>query len=425
MRAPRVLVHDYAGHVGQVAVSRELARRGFEVLHLYAAGIETPRGALERRPGDPANFAIQPVHFTTCFHKHSYVLRQMQEIRYGKPLVRAMRAFAPDIVLSANTPLFPQAALQRACRRGGLPFLFWMTDIYSLAVAGGLRGKLGPLGPLIAGFYHRLERTLLAKADGVVVIAEGFRDILCRWGIARGDVRVIPVCAPVDEITPGPKDNAWSRAQGIATTRNIVYSGTLGTKHNPRLIAALARHFADQPAVRIVVISQGVGADYLKARKQAGNLNNLLLLPFQPYDRMSEVLASADVLLAILEPQAATYSLPSKVLSQLCAGRAQVVAVPAGNAVAHLVTEAEAGIVISPDDETGFVRAVDKWRNDEVGRARMGASGRAHAERALAVGALGDAYQDAIITTLAQTGVLSDAMGDTRPVMAPERHVFE
>lgn len=422
MRAPRVLVHDYAGHVGQIAVSRELARRGFDVLHLYADGIETPRGALERRSDDPANFAIAPVRFTARFRKHNYFLRQIQEARYGRPLLRAVRGYAPDIVLSANTPLVPQVALQRACKRMGRPFIFWMTDIYSMAVANGLRGRLGFLGGLVAAFYHRLERAALTGADGVIVITDEFKAMLSGWPIGQKAVRVIPVCAPVDEIVPGHKNNDWARAHGIAHTRNIVYSGTLGTKHNPGLIAALARHFANHSDVRIVVVSQGLGADYLKARKQAEGLDNLLLLPYQPYEFLGQVLASADILLAILGPQAAAYSMPSKVLSQLCAGRAQVMAVPADNAVARLVTRAEAGLVVSPEDERGFVSAVETLLRDEGACARMGAAGRAYIQDALAVTQLGDAYQDVITQALAAA-----RMTALQPaaVAVPERRVFE
>ena len=223
MTAVRVLVHDYAGHVAQVEVSRELARRGFQVLHLYAAGLETPRGALERRPDDPATFDVASVHFVGKFQKHNYIRRQFQEFEYGWPLTKTALAFKPDIVLSANTPLFPQARLQWACRRANIPFIFWMADIYCLAVQGGLRKKMGWLGKGIVRFYRWLECFLLRRADGVIVITERFKEILKDWNIGRDDIHVIPVCAPFEEIKVGERDNEWSRAHGLAATRNVVY----------------------------------------------------------------------------------------------------------------------------------------------------------------------------------------------------------
>jgi len=395
MSAARILVHDYAGHVAQVEVSRELARRGYQVLHLYAAGLETPRGALERRPGDPPTFDVQPVFFKGKFQKHNYVRRQIQEIEYGTPLTKAVLAFKPDIVLSANTPLIPQAQLQLACRRAKMPFIFWMTDIYCLAVQGGVREKLGWVGKAIVSFYRRLECFLVRHADGVIVITERFREILAGWRVERKDVRVIPVCAPFEEIKVGERDNAWAKANGFANTVNIVYSGTLGTKHNPNLISALAQQLADLD-VRIIVISEGLGAEFLKAEKRTKRLGHLHILPFQQFEVFSNVLATADILLAILEPDAANYSIPSKVLSQMCSGRPQVVAVPSDNIVSTLICDAQSGIVVSPDDERAFVAAVRRLLNEPNHRAQMGLRGRAFVERELGIRRLGDDYISAV-----------------------------
>ena len=54
-----------------------------------------------------------------------------------------------------------------------------------------------------------------------------------------------------------------------------------------------------------------------------------MLLPYQPFGRLSEVLASADVLVALLESDAGAYSVPSKVLTYLAAGRPILGAIPA------------------------------------------------------------------------------------------------
>jgi len=388
----RIVVHDYAGHVGQIEVSRELARRGHEVLHLYAAGLETPRGDLTRNASDPAGFDVQPIHFGGVFQKHNYFKRQLQELGYGAPLVRAVLAFAPDAVLSANTPLFPQARLQWACRRAGLGFIFWMTDMYGLAVHEVLSRKLGLAGDMIGRFYKWLERALLRSADGVIVIAERFQEILSGWRLGRNDIVVIPVCAPFKAIGVGDKDNEWSRAQGVSQTLNVLYSGTLGHKHNPDLLVAVAEALRSRSDARVLVISEGPGADYVRARQVEKALPNLSVLPFQPFDQLSNVFASMDVLLAVLEEDAGNFSIPSKVLSHLCAGRAQVLAVSNENAVAQLMSASGAGLAVPPQDEAGFVDKVVGLLDDPAARQRMGADGRAYAERTYDVRRLGDDY---------------------------------
>ena len=69
----RIIVHDYVGHPFQVQLSRELARRGHEVLHLYCSSFVTPRGELTRRDDDPPGFNCRG-HRTLANHSQDEFL---------------------------------------------------------------------------------------------------------------------------------------------------------------------------------------------------------------------------------------------------------------------------------------------------------------------------------------------------------------
>jgi hypothetical protein len=51
----RIAVCDYCGHPFQVQLSRQLARRGHDVLHLHSADFVTPKGAVEHLPATTAS----------------------------------------------------------------------------------------------------------------------------------------------------------------------------------------------------------------------------------------------------------------------------------------------------------------------------------------------------------------------------------
>ena len=85
-------------------------------------------------------------------------------------------------------------------------------------------------------------------------------------------------------------------------------------KHRPDLLYALAQSL--DASCKVVVITEGIGREYLEKQPK---LSNLLLMDFQPYHEMPQVLASADVLVATLEPTAGEFAVPSKILSYLCA----------------------------------------------------------------------------------------------------------
>ena len=129
----------------------------------------------------------------------------------------------------------------------------------------------------------------------------------------------------------------------------------------------------------MVVISEGLGADWLREKKAELDVDNLLLLPFQPFAEMPDVLASSDVLIAILERDAGVFSVPSKVLTYLCAGKPILAAIPPQNLMARIIAKADAGIVEAPDAHSALVGAGVRFLRDPELRRRAGANGRRYA----------------------------------------------
>ena len=58
---------------------------------------------------------------------------------------------------------------------------------------------------------------------------------------------------------PGERENDWARRAAASTdVKTLLYSGTLGLKHNPALLVGLAaRRCASRAPVRLVVVNEG------------------------------------------------------------------------------------------------------------------------------------------------------------------------
>jgi putative colanic acid biosynthesis glycosyltransferase WcaI len=390
----RLVVHDYSGHPFQVQLSRELARRGHEVLHLHCESYVTGKGALARQPSDPPTFDIEPISLGQTFEKYSYGKRFGQERRYGRLLGERVAAYRPDAVLSSNTPLFAQSVFQRRLDPA-IRFVFWQQDVYSVAMGDAARAKIPVVGGAFAKLFQRFERKMLKRSDEIVIISDDFRPILERWGIDRSRTTVVENWAGLDEIEPGPRHNDWSREHGVDDAVVVLYAGTLGLKHNPNLLLQLAVRLADDKRdVRVVVISEGLGADWLAEHKrELGGLDNLVLLPFQPYDQLSQTLASADILVAILEPEAGVFSVPSKVLTYHCAGRPILGSIPRENLAARIIEREGSGAVTQPGDVEAFVSAATRLLHDEPLRKDMGERARNYAEKAFDIDRIGDEFE--------------------------------
>ena len=394
----RIYVHDYAGHAFVVQLSRALAARGHTVRHGFSSTNLTPQGELARQPEDPETFEPDPISTGRAVDKRATGLaglvgRQREEAAYGRAAAARVAAFQPDVLLAANTPLDALAPIQTAAKAQGAAVINWLQDVLSVGADAVLRRKIPVAGALVGAAYRQREGRLLREADAVVAITEDFRPLLHKWNVPDDRISVVENWAPLDGLPQRPQDNAWSRAHGLANRTVILYSGTLGMKHDPSLLARLAASLHD-PEARVVVVSEGAGADWLTAEKtRRSDLRQLEVLPFQPFDALPDVLATASVLTAILEPDASVVSVPSKVLAYLCAGRAISLAVPPDNLAARIVTREGAGRAAAPADAETYLTNTLALAMDPSRQLEMGTAGRAYAERTFRLEAIADRFE--------------------------------
>ncbi len=403
MESVKILVHDYAGHPFQVQLSRELAERGHSVTHCYDANFVTPHGDLSLRPNDANGFSIAPLSAGGALDKHALIRRWSQERKYGKILAEFVREQSPEVVLSANTPLGAQALALTAAREVGARFVFWLQDLYGIGIDRALRARLPVAGSVIGKRFIRTERRLLAASDAVVAISADFASFVLESGVPERNLHVIENWGPLADFDATEPEVPWKERHGLAGKFLFLYSGTLGLKHNPELLASVARAFASCPDVAVVVASEGVGVEWLRECKATEGLTNLHLLGFQPYADLPAMLRSADVLMAILEPEASVFSVPSKVLTSMCAGRPILAAIPAKNLAARVIARSNAGVVVDPSSPGALAEAAAMlWENAELRRSQ-GKAGRAHAEQHFRIESIADRFEEAMnVSTVSQ-----------------------
>jgi len=373
----KIFVHDYAGHPFQVDLSRELALRGHDVSHAYFHGDLGPKGKLEKSSSDPRGLSFTGVKQSRPYDKASFVRRRFDDVAYGKSVAKLLYSDKPDIVISGNTPTEAQSAIADACRKSGSAFVFWVQDFYSIAVSQLLRRKLGPPGAVVGAYYRFLERRQFQNSDAVVVITDSFSPLARQWTGSEDNVFVIENWGALDDIKPGPKDNEWARRHALHESFNFLYSGTLGLKHNPELLVQLAKGVKGR--ANVVTVSQGVGVSHLEKAKAEQGLDNIILLPLQPFADLAMVLATSDVAVATIEPEAGMFSVPSKVQSYFCAGRPVLLAAPKENLASELVRSNGAGLVVDPVDQAGFLEAALRLLGDDALRADAAAKARSFA----------------------------------------------
>jgi len=391
----RICICDYAGHPFQVQLSRELAWRGHTILHLYFSEFQTPHGRLHRLTDDAPTFAVEGVSLGHPFAKYSFVKRRGQEITIGKKIAERIKLFKPEIVIGCNLPIDALVEVMRYTSQFKTRFLFWQQDIYSTAIKSVLSQKFRLVGRLIGSYYQSLERRAALMSDAIVVITDHFKTTLIdQFKISSEKIFVIENWAPLDEITPQPRLNPWSAAHKIDDIRTVLYTGTLGMKHDPSKLLALAETLEKRGGAKLIITSEGPAADWLKNEAHKRALKSMHILPFQPFSDYPSVLGSADILVSIIEEEAGSYSVPSKVLSYLCAGRPIILSGPETNAAAQIIRRNKTGAVIAPNETKQFVDEVLAYLDNDAMRTEAGLKARSYAQSAFDIRSKADKFEE-------------------------------
>jgi glycosyltransferase involved in cell wall biosynthesis len=389
----RIVVNDYLGHAPQVQLSRALASRRHDVLHLYSSGVQTPKADLHRQPDDPPNLTIEGIA-PTSRASGSFLGERLRETRFGRAVAKRAMAFRPDVTIGCNNPLDVQRELQRACHRRGIPFVYWMQDFYAVQLDRQLESRSVPLSVAAGGYYHWLERSLLQRSSAVVAVAHDYLNILAEhWDVHDRQCMVVRNWAPLDAVRPRARANSWAKAHGLMDKKVVLYTGTLGPAEDPMQLPALAQRLGAQPDIKLVVVSEGEGAARVAAEARSKGIGNLVVLPFQNHEAYDEVLASADVLLGLISPQAGILYVPSKVSSYLCAGRPIVLSAPWQNVAAQFVRESGGGHVAPADDPAALTEIILGYLNNETLRTQAGEKARQYAEQTFDIVKITDRFE--------------------------------
>ncbi len=379
-----LLIHDFVGYAFTIQLAELL---GDEVEYAYCATYASPKG-----DSSSSHIPVHAIHTSRGFEKYG-PRRILSEIEYGLRASALVLRNRRATVVSANCPIISQLILFLAARLVRGSFVFWLQDIFGLALKSDRFEKERRSYKLAARGIGAIERFLLRHSNRVLCISEEFADYVEGLGVPSGKIEILRNWGDIDAVSPGRCENPWSASVGLSKRPRFVYSGTLGLKHDHTLLLELAGALAGVGG-ELVVVTEGVGADRLAADRADLPLT---LLPYQDARQVTDVLASADVLVVILEADATEYSVPSKVATYLCAGRPILGSLSVRNDAARRILEAGAGIIVDPDDRLGFIReALVLCAADASERERMGRRGRAYAEREFAPAAVSAAFLYAV-----------------------------
>jgi glycosyltransferase involved in cell wall biosynthesis len=375
-----VALVDYGCHLFTYRLAVRLRDQGTAIRYFLNGSLESPN---RQSLADWARENPALVRNISCRREYGkmHIHRRFQgELEWAGECVRALAEERPSVVVISCVPLTAVTRIQFWARRHSVPLIYWLQDLQGRAMHELLGAKFGFPGRIVGSFADIWEQEVLERSRMVITIAAGHDAALPQTVRSQGRHALLENWANIDELPVLDRSNDWSRRFGLDKTRNVLYAGTLGMKHDLKIFGRMAAAFNHIPDVRIVVVSSGQAADQVRQEAARDGLSNLIVLPFQPNPDVAKVLASAAVLVASLDPSAGGFCVPSKVLSYLCAGRTMVIALDEGP-VARMVRTCGAGVVVRPGDTPAFVEAVADALQNPDRSMLQGRAARVYAEQ--------------------------------------------
>lgn len=234
-------------------------------------------------------------------------------------------------------------------------------------------------------YEHTVAPLLVQAADRVCVLsAEHAASVpYLRRALERRARRVVemPNGVDTDQFAPGPDEAGIRDSLGIGDEQTLVaFAATLDRAHHFKRLDVALDALAMLPDARVHLVVAGGGellSEYRAQAASAGLERRVHFLGPVPHAELPNVLRAADLFLLTTEPPE---SFGIVLIEAMACELATVATEYPG--VRAVVDEGETGIVVKPGDPAAVAAAIQRLiEAGPAGRTRMGAAGRAKAQR--------------------------------------------
>lgn len=227
-----------------------------------------------------------------------------------------------------------------------------------------------------------LERLILKKSTKVSTISLGMEQKIAAKGIPASQQIMFPNWVDESAIKPLPKEQSLRSEFGIGMDDKVVlYSGNLGEKQGLESIIEAAKLYKHRNDVYFIIVGSGGAKEKLQQMAAEAELSRVQFYPLQPYEKLSALLATADVHLVLQKKSAADLVMPSKLTGILSAGGCAIVTAEPGTSLYTVMHQHNMGLLCEPEDTIALSETIGKAINTDLSEYR--ANARRYAEQFL------------------------------------------
>jgi colanic acid biosynthesis glycosyl transferase WcaI len=252
--------------------------------------------------------------------------------------------------------------------------------------------------------FEKLERFSYRSADAISVICEAFSENLRHKQVPESKLNLIPNWVNTNFICPLPKESSpFRQAHNLQDKFVVMYSGNIALTQGMQTVIAAARLLQPLPKIVVVIVGESKALAELEQLCHKNNVQNVVLVPFQPRDQLPQMLAAADVGLILQKHNVVSFNMPSKIPVLLASGRAIIASVPIDGTAARSIRRSGGGIVVAPENPAALAHAIQSLYHDPRKLQRLATQGRIFAEKTYASDPIINQYETLLFEVIDRT----------------------
>lgn len=288
------------------------------------------------------------------------------------PTLLRQATWRPDVVIGVEPPLLAFAAARMAAAICGAKLWLHVQDLevdaaFELSI---LRGRWPRMVALA------LERALMKGCARVSTISGAMADRLLAKGVPAERLFMLRNWVDLARMPVGVSAEHYRELLGLPDgARVALYAGNMSVKQGLETLVDAAAQLAAREDLWFVIVGDGALRERLV--ELARGVPRVRLLPIQPAERLSELLALADVHLLPQRRAAGDLVMPSKLTGMLASGRPTVAGAELDTELARMVEGC--GLIVPPEDPEAMALAIARLLDDPELAERYGRAARQRA----------------------------------------------
>jgi len=282
-----------------------------------------------------------------------------------------LRLEKPDVVVATSPQPLVGVSGWLLARVRRSKFVFEVRDLWPESIAAVGEGD----NRLLYAVLEAVSSFLYRRADRVVIVSQEFEQTIVDAGTDPANVLYHPNGVDVSFFEGA--ENPTFPERSLSEQFVVSYVGTIGRAHGLSVVLDAAEELQDDSKyddVLFLFVGYGADADTLRDQAAQRDLDNVAFAGRRPKEEVPGFLSVSDLSLVHLKDRDLFRTvIPSKMFESMAAGVPILLGVK-GEA-RRILTEANAGVTMEPEDPTDLATAVRRLHDDAEQRATLGTNG--------------------------------------------------